>query len=173
MNEYVQKFANKETQELFKEKLTSGEKIGLLINERFVNIPLKIADPLLTSLDDELNKIKKKEKSYEFDYFLMICKMYKPKSGKIKAKDLLFASNKIKNICFVLGNDILFSNPEEQIFYDECDGSLEFNVSSESDTGVSGKWSEDDVEMIPYRRLILIKAQKLPSIVQKVKQFVA
>lgn len=68
---------------------------------------------------------------------------------------------------------MIFSNPEEKIFYDECDLSLEFNVSSESDTGVSGRWTEDDVEMVPYRRLILFKAQKLPSIIQKVKQFVA
>lgn len=58
------------------------DRIGLLINERFVNIPIKISDPLLTSLGNELNNIKKKDKSYEFEYFMMICKMYKPKSGK-------------------------------------------------------------------------------------------
>lgn len=151
IKEWVQKHANKDTQELFKERWMSNDKIGLLINERFVNIPLKIADPLLTSLGDELDKVKRKDKSYDFDYFLMISKMYKSKSG----------------------SDIIFSNPEEQIFYDQCDVSFEFNVSSESDTAVSGKWTEDDVEMIPYRRLLLIKAQKLPSIVQQVKQFVA
>lgn len=68
---------------------------------------------------------------------------------------------------------MIFSNPEEQIFYDESDVSFEFDVASQSDTGVSGKWTEDDVEMIPYRRLLLFQAQKLPNIIQKVKQFVA
>lgn len=69
-------------QELFKEKwIRNTDKIGLLINERFVNIPLKIADPLLTSLSNELANIKKKDKSYDFEYFLLISKMYKPKSG--------------------------------------------------------------------------------------------
>lgn len=57
------------------------DRIGLVINERFVNIPLKISDPLLTSLGNELQNIKRKDKSYDFEYFLMICKMYKPKSG--------------------------------------------------------------------------------------------
>lgn len=143
--------------------------MGLLINERFVNIPLKISDPLLTSLNDELYNIKKKDKSYEFDYFLMVCKMYKPKSGISKYMYVLFF---IKIHLFILGTEMIFSNPEEKVFYDQCDVSFEFNVSSESDTGVSGKWTEDDVEMIPYRRLLLIKAQKLPSIIQEVKQFV-
>lgn len=67
---------------------------------------------------------------------------------------------------------MVFSNPEEEVFYKEADASCEFNVSSESDTAVSGKWTEDDAEMVPFRRLILFKAQKLPSIIEKVKNFI-
>lgn len=68
---------------------------------------------------------------------------------------------------------MMFSNSEEQVFYDESDVSFEFDISSQSDTGVDGKWTEDDVEMVPYRRVLLFKAQKLPSIIQKIKQLVA
>lgn len=79
----MEKCCNQETKTTFKNKLLNGDRIGLLINERFLNIPVKIADPLLTSLSDEINKVKQNDKSYDFDYFLMICKLHKPKSGSI------------------------------------------------------------------------------------------
>lgn len=39
---------------------------------------------MLSSLYDELQKIKKKDKSYEFDYFILIAKTSKPKGNKGK-----------------------------------------------------------------------------------------
>lgn len=70
------------------------------------------------------------------------------------------------------GGDVVYSNPEEQVFVNEADLNFEFNVSTESDTGLTGKWTEDDVEMLPHRRVLIFSAQKFPSIVQKVKQFI-
>lgn len=62
--------------------ISSSKRIGLLINERFVNLPVKIADPLLTSLQTELNRMAKRDPSYDFEYYVIICKLYKPKSQK-------------------------------------------------------------------------------------------
>lgn len=74
-----QKHADTETQNEIK-RILSGTKIGLLVNERFVNIPAKVSDPLLTSLSAEIERIQKKDVSYAFEYLIMICKLHKSKS---------------------------------------------------------------------------------------------
>jgi len=131
--------------------LTNTKSLGLLINERFVNIPPKISDPLFTSLMSELDRIKKKDTTYDFDYFIMICKMHKPKGGKGETE---------------------FVNAEEEVFDKEAKVSFEFDVQNESDTSVAGKWKEGDVEMIPYRKVLFINGNKFNNIVQQVKVLV-
>lgn len=51
---------------------------AMLINERFVNIPPQISAPLLQSLKSEIDKARMKNKPFNFDYYLMICKMHRP-----------------------------------------------------------------------------------------------
>lgn len=82
MSELTEEHADKEIQAEINKILTSSSRIGLLINERFINIPPKIADPLLTSLDGELERIRKKDAAYDFQYLIMVCKIYKPKANK-------------------------------------------------------------------------------------------
>ncbi|GJQ71675.1 hypothetical protein Trydic_g11370 [Trypoxylus dichotomus] len=106
--------------------ILSSTKLGLLVNERFVNIPAKISDPLLTSLVEEINRMKKKNPSYTFEYLIMICKLHKPKGDK---------------------GEIIFANGEEEIFAKEAEAAFEFSVSAESNTSVGGKWSDGDIEM--------------------------
>lgn len=83
VNELAKEHATNEVQAEIN-KILSSSKLGLLINERFINIPPKISDPLLTSLNDELHRIKKKDPSYDFDYLIMVCKKYKPKGNNGK-----------------------------------------------------------------------------------------
>lgn len=80
----MKEHADKNTQNSISKILTSHQKIGFLINERFINIPAKISVPLLNSLYEEIERIKKKNKSYDFDFYIMICKTTRPKenSGK-------------------------------------------------------------------------------------------
>ncbi|GLV44470.1 uncharacterized protein CBL_10274 [Carabus blaptoides fortunei] len=152
----AQKHASKEIEEQLNSILTNdNKKLGLLLNERFINIPAKIADPLMDSLQNEIERIAKKNPSYNFDYFLMICKTYKQLNKEKKDEG------------------ILFINAEEEIFAKASDVSFEFSVANETDTGVGGLWTEDDKQMIPQRRVLVINAQKLPNIVQNVKTFVA
>lgn len=63
-------------------KLLNESKLGFLINERFVNIPAKISSVMLNSLDDEVERMKKKDSSYNFDYYIMISKTCRPKENK-------------------------------------------------------------------------------------------
>lgn len=82
LSELSKKHADSTTQNEINNILNSSKKLGLLLNERFVNIPAKISDPLFTSLASEIDRISKKDPSYKFDYYIMICKLHKPKGNK-------------------------------------------------------------------------------------------
>ncbi|XP_011497256.1 PREDICTED: protein BCCIP homolog [Ceratosolen solmsi marchali] len=137
--------------------------VGLLINERIVNIPVQISIPLLENLISEIESAINKNMPFHFTYYILICKQYKinkenqTKQNKFKGKDTIPESN------------IIWSNPEEEIFAQEATCSFEFNVQKETDSALSGRWTENDYEMIPYRQVLLIKASKLQQILEKIK----
>jgi len=136
--------------------------LGLLINERFVNIPAKISVPLLENLISELKRANNRNMPFNFSYYVLICKLYKSEDKRAGKK----AKSKNRN-----GTEpsILWSNPEEEIFAEEAIVSFEFSVEEEADSGLSGTWTETDDEMIPYRRVLLFEASKLQSIFDKIQ----
>ncbi|XP_033209257.1 protein BCCIP homolog isoform X2 [Belonocnema kinseyi] len=137
--------------------------LGLLINERFVNIPAQISVPLLENLISEMKRATSKKMPFDFSYLILICKLYKPseQEGTNKKK------NKRKNMNEE--PEVYWSNPEEEIFAEEATFSFEFSVELDTDSGLSGTWAETDKEMIPYRRVLLFEASKLPTILDKIK----
>ncbi|XP_050534209.1 protein BCCIP homolog [Daktulosphaira vitifoliae] len=130
--------------------------LALLVNERYVNIPPAISVPLLQSVSKELTNIKNKNTINDFSYFIMICKLYKMKEHKNKKSD-----------------QVIWSNAEEEIFDEESDYTFEFCVKDEKDSGLAGSWEEGDCEMIPYRRVLFFKSDKLDSIIKKIQNMLS
>uniref|UniRef100_A0A1B6M490 Protein BCCIP homolog n=2 Tax=Graphocephala atropunctata TaxID=36148 RepID=A0A1B6M490_9HEMI len=144
--------------------------VGLLINERFINIPAQICVPLFESLSKEMKKAKEKNLSFDFGYFIMICKLYKMDNENTKKTK---KSGKNKTAPVTQDSEILWSNPEEELFDQEADCRFEFCVKAESDSGLSGRWMEDDVAMTPYRRILILSAAKLDPLIQRIKEYVS
>ncbi|XP_015183909.1 PREDICTED: protein BCCIP homolog [Polistes dominula] len=140
-----------------------SQPIGLLINERFMNIPTQISVPLFENLISEMKRATSKKMPFEFSYYILICKLYKGDDKKIEKKK----KNKNKNNSE--SPTIIWSNSEEEIFADKALVSFEFSVENETDSALSGLWTETDEEMKPYRRVLLIEASTLPSIINTIK----
>ena len=65
----------------------------------------------------------------------------------------------------------MFSNPEEELIVSESELCIDYDVSGETDTengDRTGNWS-DGVEMVPWRRVVVFTADKLPAVIQSVK----
>lgn len=127
---------------------------GFLINERFINIPTQICVPLLENLIKEIKRAADKKMPYNFDYVVMIVKIQRVE-GKNGKED-----------------ENYYSNPEEEYFVQQSLASFEYCVKSECDTGLSGKWRENDAETTPFRKVIVLDGKKLPSIVEGVTSFI-
>jgi len=152
LNDLSTKHASVEIQEGIKKIIQDTSKFGFLINERFVNIPAKISAVMLNSLYDELERIKKKDKSYDFEYFALICKTSRPKGDK--------------------DSEELYTNDEEEIFTKAADLTFDFSVENQADTGLGGQWLSDDKLLVPFRRVVIFKGTKLRSIIDEVTTLV-
>jgi len=136
--------------------------LGLIINERFINIPSQISVPLLESLHKEIKKACEKKQAYTFDYYIFICKLHKMDVANGKKK---------KNRGTV--EEVIWSNAEESIIDSEAECSFEFCVKGESDNGAMGEWDEDDGPLVPYRRVLFLPASKLEPTIHKIKEQLA
>ncbi|EEB16732.1 protein BCP1, putative [Pediculus humanus corporis] len=132
--------------------------VGLLINERFVNIPPQIVVPLLKSLRSEIQRAVERKMAFDFSYIILICKLYKTDLTNKKKK-----SKKNKKS----SHEIIWSNPEEEIIDKLAEVQFEFSVEKESDSGLTGLWKESDEEMTPLRRVLIIPASNLDKMIEQ------
>lgn len=52
-------------------------KVGLVISERMINMPVEVVPPMYKMLFEEMEKAEDAHEKYEFDYFLVVSKIYK------------------------------------------------------------------------------------------------
>lgn len=51
-------------------------KVGLIISERMINMPVEVVPPMYKMLLSEMEKAEDSHEKYEFDYFLVVSKIY-------------------------------------------------------------------------------------------------
>jgi len=132
--------------------------VGFLINERFINIPAQITVPLLETLVTEMRKARDRNLPYDFQHYIMISKLYKTKNLTTGV-----------NGATTENQAVVFSNPEEELIVGESELCIDYDVSSESNNDVGGNWT-DGVEMIPWRRIVVFRAEKLDGLIRSVRE---
>ncbi len=129
--------------------------VGLLINERYINIPPAVSVPLLEGLSKEIKRaVEKKKMDFKFHYFVMILKFHRRavKDGGQPAEDI-------------------YSNPDEELLAKNSQFHFEYSVAKECDSGLDGKWKEGDEQLEPFRQVIVLDVRRFDGIVEGIKQF--
>ncbi|XP_072029854.1 protein BCCIP homolog [Amphiura filiformis] len=143
----------------------SSHSIGLLINERFVNIPPQLAPPLHNSLQKDVTTAAVKNSKFKFDYYLLLSKTYKdaisPEQGSSKKKS--------KGTKIAESDQLMFANAEDEYFHKESVISFDYPVTDESDTALGGKWTFDDAEMRTFRTVMIVPASKMQHILTQIE----
>lgn len=71
-------------------------KVGLIISERMINMPVEVVPPMYKMLAEEMEKAEDAHERYEFDYFLVISKIYKLVHSNVDEEDDAQKSKKKK-----------------------------------------------------------------------------
>ncbi|KAK2145481.1 hypothetical protein LSH36_678g01046 [Paralvinella palmiformis] len=132
---------------------TEKNAVGVIINERFINIPAQISLPSFQSLWKEVERAKLKKMNYNFSHYVIVSK-----ACRLQVK--VQGQNDMRS----------FLNAEEEYFYQAAEFTCEYSVKGERDSVVSGCWDEDDDEMEPIRVVMVINAKQIDGIMDKLKE---
>jgi len=160
LTKYIIEKTNKKASSLLED---SANKVGLLINERFINIPPQVSVPLFENLSGEIVEANKEGKPFKFTHLILISKIHEavvkgPGAKKKKAKD---------------DSSILWVNAEEEPAVEFGEVLGEYSVRNESDSAVGGTWDEEDEQFDPKRRITVLKFDQLPDILNSIKSFLS
>ncbi|KAM9773925.1 protein BCCIP homolog [Syngnathus typhle] len=134
----------------------TAKPVGLLLSERFVNVPPQIALPLHKQLQKEISEAERTNKPIgKYHYCLMISKTCKSVATEGPAPK----------------DEYMFINAEEEFFYEHAVSEFHFSIQDEADTCLSGRWSFDDVPMKPFRTVMVIPVERIPTIMDKLKEY--
>ncbi|KAI5645636.1 hypothetical protein NE865_02303 [Phthorimaea operculella] len=140
--------ANEKTTALVKKILSNdAEHVGLVINERILNIPAPISVPLFSSLQSELDKAVSKNMPYTFQYLVWISKTY--------------------HIGDEASPEVLFANQEERPLVDEALASFDVDVTEQADLS---QWDYEGGAMTPRRKILIFEGKKFNHLVRLIKE---
>ncbi|XP_054156963.1 BRCA2 and CDKN1A-interacting protein-like [Oppia nitens] len=146
--------------EIHKLLANESSKVGLIVSERFTNLPPKISLPTFESLMNDLktttdNQTKDK---LDIDWYLMVCKVLKLKS---KSKNKTSDSS--------ASGDVIYMNAEEELFDEISDHSLEYSVANQCDSDVFD-WKDEDNLYEPFRKVLLLSADNWINAINRLKE---
>ncbi|XP_075986772.1 protein BCCIP homolog [Anticarsia gemmatalis] len=119
------------------------EHVGLIINERMINIPAAISLPLFSSLQSELTKAQQKNMPYTFRYLVWISKTYNSDDA---------------------GPEVIFANAEEGALVDMAVASFEVDVTEQTD---SSQWDYEGLTLRPHRKVLIFDGTKFNDLVKQ------
>lgn len=140
--------------------------VGLLLSERFINVPPQIALPMHQQLQKELMEAQRTNKPCgKCHYYLLISKTF-TEATKSNSKKREGKKNQQKE-------ELMFANAEEEFFYEKALLKFNYSVQEESDTCLGGRWSFDDVPMKPLRTVMIVPADGINAIMDKLKDYLS
>ncbi|XP_049880826.1 protein BCCIP homolog [Pectinophora gossypiella] len=120
--------------------------VGLVINERILNIPSAISVPLFSSLQSELEKATRKNMPYTFQYLVWISKTYNTGDDS---------------------SEVLFANQEERPLVEEALASFDVDVTEQADLS---QWDYEGGAMTPCRKVLIFEGKKFNTLVRLMKE---
>lgn len=120
--------------------------VGLVVNERFVNLPPKISLPSYQQLLNDLKTAKeiKNNPDFKLSWFLIVCKIKKMRESKQKK-------------VATSGETIIYINAEDEIFDEFAEHKYEYSVADQcDDSALGGDWEDDQHLFEPFRKILLL-----------------
>ncbi|EMG49442.1 hypothetical protein G210_5781 [Candida maltosa Xu316] len=157
---------------------TKKLKTGLIISERLINMPVEVIPPMYKMLLDEMEKAEDAHENYEFDYFLIISRVYQlvdPVEQADEDEDRTNSKNKKKKKISTSEPkpiEMDYFHMEDQILEENANyrGVFEYNNENKQETDSRRVFTEYGID--PKLSLILIDKDSLAkSVIEMEQQF--
>lgn len=153
------KYLKDKSPELKKVLCAESTKIGLIINERYINLPPQLSLPTLKDLTKHID-------SANYTHLVFISKILL----KSRTTETKLPSKKSKSGSSSQDSEpLIFVNPEEEIVSELADSQTDIDVSSICDENATWSFSSD-VKYIPHRRILLLDKKKWAPMLENLEK---
>ncbi|KAJ3301658.1 Mss4p nuclear export [Blyttiomyces sp. JEL0837] len=144
--------------------ILNSKRVGLLINERVINMPPQIVPPMFKMLIEEVQWQAEEKGLKPYDYFLCYSKTY----SEFETEDPETAQPGKKKKR--KGTTFNFFQVEDEVFEEFSTLSIDVELSTEYDS-LPQVFSESGLR--PARKICLIPASKAPALLERLKAFIS
>lgn len=150
---------------------SSSAQVGLVLTERFINMPHEIVPPMYTMLLEEIQWALEEKEPYAFTHYLVLSKTYSEVASNLPAAEQ--PPNKKKKGGKGDGEgEVFYFHPEDEVLHKHAIGRGSFDYETPVDEGASdSKRAFQELGVKPKGHLILVEAGKFAGAVDAVKTF--
>ena len=148
----------------------SRAQVGLILTERFINMPHQIVPPMYTMLQEELAWALEEKEPYEFTHYLVVSKCYTLVESKLDAEDNPPAKKGKK--AAAAAQELLYFHPEDEVLQRHALGFATWDYEKVGEEGASdSKRAFQEEGVRPQGHAILIEAGRFGGAVQAVTEY--
>ncbi|KAF1846440.1 uncharacterized protein K460DRAFT_313874 [Cucurbitaria berberidis CBS 394.84] len=149
---------------------SSQAQVGLILTERFINIPHEIVPPMYTMLLEEIQWALAEKEPYAFTHYLVLSKCYSEVQSSLPSNDAPPSKKKKNNS--KEGEETFYFHPEDEMLHKHAVGYTSFEYDSPVDEGASdSKRAFQELGVKPKGHMVLIEAGKFEGAVEAVKTY--
>lgn len=147
---------------------SSPFQVGLILTERFINMPSEIVPPMYTMLQEEIQWALDEKEPYQFSHYLILSKTYLEIESKLDMEDNRPNKKKRKD-----GDaEVFYFHPEDEVLHKHALAHATYEYTKQGDEGASdAKRAFQDAGIKPMGHLILIEASKFADAVKAVGEY--
>ncbi|ORX77083.1 hypothetical protein BCR32DRAFT_329069 [Anaeromyces robustus] len=146
--------------------------VGLLLNERLINMPPQVVPPMFRMLLEEIQWAIEDKEPYEFAYYMVLSKLYRMVESKVdkdeNAPQTSVKKNKKSKINPEDLNKVFYFQPEDEIIEKYSVLKIDFRMAKSTNT--DSKRTFYDYGIDPFRRVLIFPADKLQIITDEISE---
>ncbi|KAF1972149.1 hypothetical protein BU23DRAFT_590257 [Bimuria novae-zelandiae CBS 107.79] len=146
--------------------------IGLILTERFINMPHEIVAPSYKMLQEEIQWAVDEKEPYAFTHYLVLSKAYQEVESSLPAAEQ--PPSKKKKGSKGDGEETFYFHPEDEVLHRFALGWGNYEFESPVDEGASdAKRAFQELGVKPMGHLVLIEAEKFAGAVSAIESFMS
>jgi len=150
----------------------SESQVGLILTERFINMPHQIVPPMYNMILEEMDWANNDGEPYDFTHYLIISKTYAEIPSQLDAEDGRPQKKKKKGQSSATPIETFYFHPEDEVLHKQALAHCNFEYTKQGDEGASdSKRAFQDLGVKPYGHLILIEGEKFKDAVKAVEGY--
>lgn len=151
---------------------SSTAQVGLILTERFINMPHEVVPPMYTMLLEEIQWAVEEKEPYTFTHYLVLSKCYSEIQSQLPSGDA--PPSKKKNKKADVGQETFYFHPEDEVLHKHALGYMDFEYDTPVDEGASdSKRAFQELGVKPKGHMVLIEADKFKGAVEAVKTYLS